>query len=67
MFLRPAVSPFRHATAADLPALATLYRDAVLAAGPLAYAPAQVAAWAAFADEPAFEAFLLGPETLVAE
>ncbi|MEL6769644.1 MAG: GNAT family N-acetyltransferase [Bacteroidota bacterium] len=61
------MSSFRHATAADLPALAALYRDAVLAAGPIAYTPAQVAAWAAFADEPAFEAFILGPETLVAE
>ncbi|MEL7363956.1 MAG: GNAT family N-acetyltransferase [Bacteroidota bacterium] len=59
--------PFRRATPADLPALAALYRDAVHTLGPLAYTPAQVAAWAATADEPRFEAFVLGPETLIVE
>lgn len=47
--------------------MAALYRDAVRALGPLAYTPAQVEAWVATADEPRFEAFILGPETLLAE
>lgn len=57
----------RTATAADVPALAALYRDAARACGPSAYTPAQVAAWASTADLPRFRAFVLGPETLVLE
>jgi putative acetyltransferase len=59
--------PIREATAADVPALAALYADAVRAAGPAYYDPAQVDAWAAFADEPRFRRFVLDPLTLVAE
>lgn len=37
---------FRRAVAADVPALAALYRDTALALGPQVYTPEQVAAWA---------------------
>jgi len=57
----------REATAADVPALAALYADAVRAAGPAYYDAAQVEAWAAFADEERFRRFVLDPLTLVAE
>ena len=57
----------REATAADVPALAALYAAAVRAAGPVHYDPAQVDAWAAFADEARFRRFVLVPLTLVAD
>jgi putative acetyltransferase len=58
----------RRATAADVPALAALYRDVALALAPQAYASEQVAAWAAFgADTPAFRDYVLEPDTWVAE
>ncbi|WP_119154207.1 GNAT family N-acetyltransferase [Caldimonas tepidiphila] len=44
--------------------LAALYRRSVLVLGPRAYAAAQVAAWAAFADDlPAIRAWLDGTRT----
>jgi putative acetyltransferase len=64
----------REATAADVPALAALYADAVRSAGPAHYNAAQVEAWAAFADslprssgEDRFRRFVLDPLTLVTE
>lgn len=57
----------REATAADVPALAALYAEAVRSVGPAHYAAAQVEAWAAFADEAGFRAFVLDPLTLVAD
>ena len=39
------------ARAADLPALAALYRDAARAFGPAVYTPEQVAAWCAVPDD----------------
>lgn len=58
----------RLATAADIPALASLYRETVLAHAPQYYSPAQTKAWAAFgADTPAFRRFILGATTYVAE
>lgn len=55
----------RVATEGDVPVLAALFRAAVLTCGPSAYAPEQVAAWAATADGSRFKAFILGPRTLV--
>lgn len=40
----------RATTPEDLPAIAAIYRDAVLALGPAAYTAAQVAAWAAWPE-----------------
>ena len=58
----------RPATAEDIPALASLYRETVLAHAPQHYSPAQTQAWAAFgADTPAFRRFILGATTYVAE
>jgi putative acetyltransferase len=57
----------REATAADVPALAALYADAVHSAGPAHYDTTQVEAWAAFADEERFRRFVLDPLTLVVE
>jgi putative acetyltransferase len=45
-------APIRPGEAGDAPVLSALYRDAVLALGPRAYAPAQVAAWAALTPAP---------------
>lgn len=54
-------------TAADLDALAALYRASVCRLGPAAYTPAQVAAWASFAeDRAAFLALLDRGYTVVA-
>lgn len=57
----------RPATAADLPRLRALYAASARAAGPGAYSEAQIEAWARFASAPAFDAFVLGITTLVAE
>lgn len=58
----------RPATADDIPALASLYRDTVLTHGPQHYSPAQTQAWAAFgADTPPFRRFILEATTYVAE
>ncbi len=58
----------RKATPADLPALASLYAEAVRSAGPSAYSEEQVEVWAAFADEAEhFRRFVLEPWSLVAE
>ena len=63
----PAALTIRPATPADVEPLADLYAAAVRALGPSAYSADQVAAWAAFAEEPAFRRFVLGAETVVAE
>jgi putative acetyltransferase len=58
----------RLATAADIPALASLYRATVLTHAPQHYSPAQTQAWAAFgADTPPFRQFILGATTYVTE
>lgn len=58
----------RSATGLDVWALADLYREAALRAGPEYYSPRQVRAWAAFADETdAFRDFILKATTIVAE
>ncbi len=64
----------RTAIAADVPALAALYAEAVRSAGPAHYDATQIEAWAAFADslprssgEARFRSFVLAPLTLVAE
>lgn len=57
----------RLATAADIPALAALYRETVLAHAPQQYSPAQTEVWAAFgADTPAFRRFILRATTYIA-
>ncbi len=62
----PAIQ-IRYAQQADVPALADLYYQSVLATAPQAYTPAQTAAWAAFAtDLPQFQRFILGVTTYVA-
>jgi putative acetyltransferase len=59
---------FRLATAADVTALAALYRDAALALGPLVYSAAQVAAWARSADDAErFTRYILDARTWVAD
>jgi putative acetyltransferase len=63
-------APFawRPATAADVPALAALYRSAAEALGPLVYTPEQSAAWASFAaDEAGFRKYVLDADTWIAE
>ncbi|MBW4483826.1 MAG: GNAT family N-acetyltransferase [Tildeniella torsiva UHER 1998/13D] len=58
----------RTAIEADLPALATLFRETVLVNGPQHYSPAQVEAWAAVdAASPRFHQFILAVTTYVAE
>lgn len=58
----------RLATAADIPALASLYRETVLTHAPQHYSPSQTQAWAAFgADTPSFRRFILEATTYVAE
>lgn len=56
----------RLAAAGDLPALASIYRETAQALGPWCYTPAQVAAWARFADSPSFAAYVFDAETWVA-
>lgn len=58
----------RQATADDVPTLARLYEASVRRAGPAAYTPEQVEAWASFArEDEAFRRFVLDAHTLVAE
>lgn len=58
---------FRLATAADVPALAALYRDTALALGPQVYTPAQVAAWARSTDDAErFARYILDADTWMA-
>lgn len=58
---------FRLAAAADLPALARIYRETVRTLGPGLYTPDQVAAWAAYAEETgSFREFVLKARTQVA-
>ena len=60
--------PLRQATAADVPALASLYTQAAVALGPQVYGPEQVRAWASFAqDGPQFAHYILSAETWIAE
>lgn len=56
----------RPACGADLPVLRALYANAVRAAGPASYTLAQVAAWAAFANDHAFAGFIDAVHTYVA-
>jgi len=59
---------WRPASAADLGALAALYRDAALQLGPLVYTREQTAAWAAVPDDaPQFRRYVLEADTWVAE
>ncbi len=59
---------WRRAVPDDVFVLAALYRDAALRLGPLVYTPAQVHAWASFADDAsAFRAYVLDADTRVAE
>ncbi|NJL47644.1 MAG: GNAT family N-acetyltransferase [Leptolyngbyaceae cyanobacterium SM2_5_2] len=58
----------RLATAADLPELATLFRETVLAHAPHYYSPAQTQAWATAADDPQrLSALILNVTTYVVE
>ncbi|WP_462322163.1 GNAT family N-acetyltransferase [Halochromatium sp.] len=57
---------FRLAERQDLTALRALYAASVEAAAPGDYSPQQIAAWAGYASEPAFAAFVLDPMTLIA-
>jgi len=58
---------FRLCRADDAPAIAAIYRDAVLGTGPAMYDPAQVAAWATYPDDLAdFAAQLATGFTIVA-
>lgn len=59
---------FRLATAADVPALAALYRDTAATLGPQVYTPAQVQAWARSPDDAtAFARYVLDADTWLAE
>ena len=49
----PVAFDWRRANGGDVFTLAALYRDAALRLGPLVYTPAQVRAWASFADDEA--------------
>ncbi|MCX9157186.1 GNAT family N-acetyltransferase [Niveibacterium sp. 24ML] len=55
------------AVPSDTPALAEVYRAAVQAAGRAAYSAPHVAAWAAYADAPAFAAEVLAGECVLIE
>ncbi|WP_035986632.1 GNAT family N-acetyltransferase [Leptolyngbya sp. KIOST-1] len=58
----------RLATATDIPAIATLYRETVLTHGPEYYTPAQTAAWATVdADSSSFRQFILDVTTYLVE
>lgn len=60
--------PIRLAQADDIPALARLYRETVLAHAPQHYSPQQTAMWASFGQpSPHFRRFILGVSTYVAE
>jgi putative acetyltransferase len=62
------VNPPRLATAADVPALAALYRDTALVLGPEVYTPAQVAAWArSTVDGERFARYILDAQTWVTD
>jgi putative acetyltransferase len=66
----PALPAFawRAATAADVPALAALYRESARRFGPLVYTASQVDAWVSFAEDGAgFRAYVLEADTWVAE
>jgi putative acetyltransferase len=57
----------RPATAADVPALASLYADTARALGPAVYSRVQVDAWAGFGqDTAAFRAYVLDADTWLA-
>jgi putative acetyltransferase len=59
---------FRRAAAADVPALAALYRDTALALGPQVYTPQQVAAWARSTDDAErFARYILDAHTWIAD
>jgi putative acetyltransferase len=61
------VQSLRLAAAADVPALAALYRRCALALGPQVYSPQQVQAWASSADDaPRFARYILDAETWIA-
>jgi putative acetyltransferase len=60
------VRRWRSATAADLPALAALYRETAATLGPLVYTPEQVAAWCAAADADRFVSRMLNTDTELA-
>jgi putative acetyltransferase len=57
----------REVTEADVSTLASLFMDAVQAAGPSYYSAAQVEVWTAFAEAESFREFVLVPSSLVAE
>ena len=58
----------RRAVAADVPLLATLYRETVLALGPQAYTPEQVRVWSLAPDDrAAFTHFILDADTWIDE
>lgn len=60
-------APLRLAAAADVPALAALYRSTTLALGGWCYSPEQVAAWACFAEQSqAFHRYVMDAQTWVA-
>lgn len=59
---------FRLAAAADVPALAALYRHTALTLGPQVYSPAQVQAWASStADLDGFGRYILDARTWIAD
>jgi putative acetyltransferase len=59
---------FRLATAADVPALAALYRATALALGPQVYTAAQVQAWARSTDDrERFARYVLDARTWIAD
>jgi len=58
---------WRPVEAPDVPALASIYRDAARELGQLVYTPEQASAWASFADdEPGFRRYVLESDTWVA-
>lgn len=62
------MSPYRLATAADVPALAALYRDTALTLGLQVYTAEQVQAWARSTDDAAaFARYVLDAETWLDE
>ena len=57
---------YRLAAAADVPALAALYRETALTLGPSVYTPEQVAAWARSTDDAAaFSRYILDARTWI--